>query len=459
MPTPQPTTVKEGDFVPGKGTLLPDGTYSGDTSGGGSPGSVPGDVSTATDTFQNDFQKGLANVKTKLAEIRKSAEALATQQGSNDPGDGIVSSSDSQVSAERGIQDLVGQIQGNNSDQPLIDAHNQYIDILEKEQQRLEQQRTSQIAGIENTFKEAEINAKDAQSREAATQRVALQRIGGFLGNSASSTGAILNLAKQHRLEIDTLRQKKLAAIQEANNAINASQFKVAQSMAQQALDLESEINTRRNNFFNQTLNLLQEQRAQEKFKIDIETARRKANEPFLQVSREAGIINLMAQGITDPIKLFDYANFTAEGIQVGDLSLGEIKEIVRGVKNGTVVDAGDIVVKVGDNGALTGTDKFTGEVIWQTAPGVGKTGSSTPNINLTPIADPVTGTVGYIQTIDKNNGQIKYTDAQTGGEVDPSSVQLKEPQDAIDRIIDAAISGSLEDLNSTIGDLEGPIE
>jgi len=143
-------------------------------------------------------------------------------------------------------------------------ASENYIKTLEEQSKALETRRAAEEARINSEFNAKIKGTEEAQKKETGATTVALQRIGGFLGGSASAVGALNNLAQTHRTEIGALEAKKQSAISEANNAITDKQFTLASLKAKEAKDLSSEINSRRDKFFTQALSLVQEQRQKE---------------------------------------------------------------------------------------------------------------------------------------------------------------------------------------------------
>ena len=124
---------------------------------------------------------------------------------------------------------------------------------------------------------------------------------------------------------------------------------------------------------------------------------------------------------------------------QVGDITVEEIRKILEDVRAGRMVDAEDVIVKVNDAGQITGLDKLTGEPLWTTEAGIARTGTATPNIIMSPIADPVTGLDNWTQIIDKDTRKITFIDVKTGKEVDPATVPLQDPKDRLDILIEEA--------------------
>lgn len=197
-------------------------------------------------------------------EIQTGLNTLAEQEKSTDLA-GVVASSDDVVQEEKNI---ITEVQGltvpptGEADRQA--ASEEIFKILEEERERLEEMRKTEVERIGREFQEVKEDIKGEQRRETGAFTATLARIGGFLGPSASARGALVNLAQNHRTEISALEAKKNDAIRAANNAINAKQFNIARLKAQEVKDLANDINKRRETFFNQTLSIIKEVRAQE---------------------------------------------------------------------------------------------------------------------------------------------------------------------------------------------------
>lgn len=103
--------------------------------------------------------------------------------------------------------------------------------------------------------------------------------------------------------------------------------------------------------------------------------------------------------------------------------------------KAGTQLKASDIETFTDENGNVVAKNKITGQTMW-TSRGIGRSGSASPNIQVTPIADQTTGNIKYIQQKD-GAGNILYLDAATGKKVDAATVQLEKGKDKFDLFLD----------------------
>jgi hypothetical protein len=185
----------------------------------------------------------------------------------------VIASSAPEVQKEDDLKKLIDGMTANRDaqDARLKASYDQIYGVIDAEKERLERQRSSQISDINAQFEGAKRTTLDAQGREVGTFNSTLSRIGGYLGKSASSLGALENLAVTHRAEIASLEAKRAAAINAANDAVDEKQFKLASDKAKEIKSLETEIEARRNTFFDQSLSLITERRQQEEFEVTAE--------------------------------------------------------------------------------------------------------------------------------------------------------------------------------------------
>lgn len=136
-------------------------------------------------------------------------------------------------------------------------------DLLTGRQAALAGRRASAEADIERSFGTRRTQLQDTQRRETGTKSVALARMGGYLGESASGMGAMQNLEDTHQQELSYLEGLKQTALNQARQAYEDQDFALTKELMQNVRDLNGEINTRRRNFFSDALSLLGEQRSQ----------------------------------------------------------------------------------------------------------------------------------------------------------------------------------------------------
>lgn len=227
-----------------------------------------------------DYAKSAEVIAANNTKVQQQANTLVQQQdtGSTD----FVSSSEPVVQAERAVTTEARNYQnqitppenGVSAAQAASDA---YLKMIDDQVKVLEERRKQAVAGIESQFAGAKQNLEGEQKKETGTTTVALARMGGFLGPSASAQGVLLNLAQTHRQEVSTLEAKKADAIQQANNAIDDKQFNLAMLKVAEVKDIEKTIHSRKQEFFQNSLNAMQEARQQDEFyqkkiKTDLET-------------------------------------------------------------------------------------------------------------------------------------------------------------------------------------------
>lgn len=245
-----------------------DGYFSGDAAGL----SALGSKSIYNAPIEGGFYSGAASgyeTAAKQASLAKAAKALTEKTSTTSSS--FVSSSAPVVQQEKDttktVQDLMGSItppkEETGSAQTASDA---YMKMIDEQTAALEKRRTDEVARISGQFDQAETGLKNTQKSEAGATGAMVARSGGFLGNTGSGTGVLLNLAATHKSEIATLQAKRADAIQQANNAITDKQFALAQLKVKEVKDIEQTIHDRKNEFFNNSLKAVTEARQQDEF-------------------------------------------------------------------------------------------------------------------------------------------------------------------------------------------------
>jgi len=177
----------------------------------------------------------------------------------------IASSSDSVVAGE---QSVTNAVQGLNApttgETDAQTASAKYISLLDEQMASLEARRKSETDAINAGFDVAKTRLEGQQKDETGSTAATLARIGGYLGPSASATGALLKLAQEHKYQMLDLEAKRSSAINEANNAITDKQFTLARAKLQEVKDIEAEVYNRKQDFFNNTIKVQQEARQQD---------------------------------------------------------------------------------------------------------------------------------------------------------------------------------------------------
>jgi hypothetical protein len=83
---------------------------------------------------------------------------------------------------------------------------------------------------------------------------------------------------------------------------------------------------------FNKQIDLLEKQREEKMallkdYNDKLATQMNDLREKEIQSTRDSAIANLMQQGITDPLEMIDYLNFTQDGQKVGDFTIKEVTD------------------------------------------------------------------------------------------------------------------------------------
>jgi len=125
----------------------------------------------------------------------------------------------------------------------------------------------------------------------------------------------------------------------------------------------------------------------------------------------------------------------------------GELMPTLSLQREMRIADTPEVTIQTNSAGQVSAIDKATGETIWRTEAGVGRSGSASPNLSVSPIADPVTGQATYVQIINRDTGEIEYRDATTGEQVTPDQVTIGDAADPLDMYIDSIVGEMLGDL------------
>lgn len=153
------------------------------------------------------------------------------------------------------VTDLGGDIAGDLAKygikQPVSDFDDfmeGYGKDIEAERKAAETRKTEDVAGIQKDFTTAEETLKMAQE-DALAQAEGRTRIGGFFTQMEAKE--ILNMQRQHRLELAALTSKKVDTIQAAQRAYEDKNFELAKDLRKEAKDYEQDIYNRKKDFYN----------------------------------------------------------------------------------------------------------------------------------------------------------------------------------------------------------------
>lgn len=332
--------IQEGDLVPGKGFLTPLGT------------------------FQSEYDR-------KAQELSTQAENLASKDKTTT--DNITASDESIVVDEKSAVDTI-----NESAKVVRD-----LTYLDDEISRIQDELKDEIDAINAQAKVDKENKIGAQASETGQTSVGLANAGGYLGFSGSATGVLLNLAKSHRAELQSLDAKRQQAIFEAQSAARDSQFDLVKLKAQELKDIEQEEYNRKQDYLAETRKINEKETAKKekaKTENDIYTAiqggAKTTAEIFSQLGGEvdAKTINDFLENITpedaDGFKFSatQNASLLGSGMSMDDIratseyiSANGYDETIKGALSPSQRAAVDKIFKSGAIGTGTGTN-FTSQ-------------------------------------------------------------------------------------------------
>lgn len=226
----------------------------------------------------------------------------------------VTADSSTVTSGEKSLLDQYKQIVS----EPVLDTT--YID---NELAALEARRTREMQDINNQFDQLKTSQEQQQKGETGTTSLAIARAGGYLGVSGSGTGVLLNLAQSHRAEVRSLEASRQAALNEARTAFEDKQFALARQKVQDVRDYQSQIRDRQKDYFD----LVKAETEKQQKKLELQ------QQAQITSSREAAIVGLISQGVTDPTQLYSTINFDNAGNQVGDITVDEINNVISKFK------------------------------------------------------------------------------------------------------------------------------
>lgn len=171
----------------------------------------------------------------------------------------VVSTSNPVVADEKNITSTVQNMANDNT--AITQAHNDYLATLDRQSSALETRRAAEEASINASFDTKTRQTTEAQKGETGTFTSTLARIGGYLGDSASAQGALVNLNQQHTYQLNDLESKRQSALQEARNAVTDKQFDLARAKAAEAKDYSKAIQDSKQQFFQNSMAILKNNR------------------------------------------------------------------------------------------------------------------------------------------------------------------------------------------------------
>jgi LysM repeat protein len=187
-------------------------------------------------------------------------------------GGGYINSSTPQVNADNSVAGQISALrsQYDSNGNRLTSSYNNNQKIFDDYLSKLESRRAIETANINSDYANAIATTENKQKKDLGTATSTLARIGGYLGDSASSVGYLRNINEQNRVEIANLESKRIRAITEAINAIDDKNFALAQAKVKEANDYEANINDRYNKHFEQVRSLTNDSITNERGRLDI---------------------------------------------------------------------------------------------------------------------------------------------------------------------------------------------
>lgn len=158
------------------------------------------------------------------------------------------------VTSTSGTSRTSEQTLGNNIYNAPPSPDTSYIDNYENTIRGLYDSGNS---SINSNYDAQETSLADTQNRETGADSAMLARAGGYLGNSGSGTGVLLNLAATHRAEMGKLEALRQASLQAAKDGYATKSFQIAQERASLAKQYETDSNTAKQKFFDDTQKVL----------------------------------------------------------------------------------------------------------------------------------------------------------------------------------------------------------
>lgn len=135
-----------------------------------------------------------------------------------------------------------------------------YIDDYDKS---LTQLLSASERDINASADETKRTTEAAQAEDMGAASAKLARMGGYLGDSASGTGALLKLSAGHRAELSSLESKRMSALTNARTAFAEKRFDAAKAKVAEAKYYDEELYKRQQDFFDNQRALLGDERTQ----------------------------------------------------------------------------------------------------------------------------------------------------------------------------------------------------
>jgi hypothetical protein len=206
----------EGDNVPGRGVLQPDGTFSNPP--------ATGTTSTGTDTTGTGT----------TAPVTTSSDTSAYVQGSG-----------AQRTQDQQTADQIAAVTNYYADQSgVIKAtHDQAQSTIDNYITELQKRNDAEVANINASFDLQGQQLVIKQAQTVGQTSMGLARMGGYLGDSASGISYLNALNNSNQLAVTAMTVARNQAVQDANNAIADKSFAAAQAKVSEAKAYNDSIN------------------------------------------------------------------------------------------------------------------------------------------------------------------------------------------------------------------------
>ena len=179
----------------------------------------------------------------------------------------------------------------------------------------LDKRRADTERGINESFDAVKTATGEQQRKEVGSTSAVIARAGGYLGESGSGQGVLLNLAQTHKAEMQGIEAKRQQALAEARAAYEDKQFAAAKLKVEEARTYEKESFERQKEYFNT---------------IKTETDKLKERERIMGVNKD--IYNAIAGGAKNETEIF--------GKLGGKVSPEDIKNFFTNLKPKTAATA-----------------------------------------------------------------------------------------------------------------------
>lgn len=241
-------------------------TFSGDTAGLNALGSafvydvpVEGQVVNGQPVRYSGIASGYNPYVTainKQSAAAKLADAAAQKENAG-AGAGITGSSGNAIQEESDLGTRISNLSAPTYSNPANNSsyltdYKSWLDTMEPQIE----------SGIESDYQTQKADLQNKQDNETGSTQGAIMRAGGYLGVSGSGSGVLNNLAVSHRAEMAKLDAARQDALMKAKSAYMDKNFTVAKALADQADELEKTMYSRQQDFFDNTIKTLDEQRA-----------------------------------------------------------------------------------------------------------------------------------------------------------------------------------------------------